>query len=172
LYFYLKIRPIIRNLYHGKKSVSNINLDPIKQFHVGDDKSSVVIFSIFFSHFSRDLTQIRQVFDQFLMIYGTFCNVFILSHVFFFFSSSKPRNSWVFLMYFIEKSCNSAKKTSHEELRRHGMKLILRGLWRHYKLINFYLKVQDKIEGRKHWKRPSRVFAEEWVQWDPFGSMY
>lgn len=40
-----------------------------------------LFLAYFFTHFSYDLTQIKGVLEQFPMVYGIFCNVFILSHV-------------------------------------------------------------------------------------------
>jgi len=52
--------------------------------------SSYVIISLFFSHFSSNLTQIREVLEQLFMVYEIFGNVFILSHVILVFP--KPNN--------------------------------------------------------------------------------
>ena len=56
---------------------------------VCDERSSHIIFRLFFSHFSYGLTQITEVLEQLFMVYGIFCNVFISRHVILVFPETK-----------------------------------------------------------------------------------
>jgi len=98
-------------LTHGSIKLEN------SVWHI-DYMSSYVILSIFFSHFYSVLIQVGGVLKQLTMVFKTFYNILILSHVILIFP--KPNNSRVFSMSFKATSCKSAKqiKSTCEDLGR------------------------------------------------------
>jgi len=111
-----------------------------------DDISSYVILSIFFSHFYLVLIQDRRVLEQLSMVFRTFYNIFISSHVILVF----PKHNHSTVFWCISRRNHANRQSKASSRFEKTMNEDLRGLWRHYKREKFYSKSQNKLHGRKH----------------------